>query len=275
MIRRILLPLERCDDDAGAVAFASALARRRRVEILLVRVEEWPMFGSFGLGWVPAWKACELDGVKSRLDAEDGVRTQILSTESAPTNAVMEQARQCAASLILLSYRQEGALMRVMHGSPADRILRDAPVPVLAVPGPARPVSRILYLFDGGKASVPGLRHVIDFAQLFEARVSLLRIGPPASGAVEPSSVEDRLLSILQRREVPARVVAGSDDVAGVVAREAADLVILSRTEETGRARTSLARRILQHSPVPLLIASEGSSRGPLIGAQVPLRVGI
>lgn len=277
MIRRILLPLERCDDDGGAVAFAETLSRRRRVELLLVRVEEWPMFGSFGLGWVPAWRASELDGVKSRLDAEEGVRARILSTESSPTHAVMEQARQCEASLILVSYRQEGPLMRVMHGSPADRILRDAPVPVLAVPGPARPVSRILYLFDGSKAAVPGLRHVIDFAQLFEAKVALLRIGPPpsSSGVGEPSSVEERLLSILQRREVPARVVAGSDDVAGVVSREESDLVILSRTEKTGRTRTALARQLLQRSSVPLLMASEGSLQGPLIGARVPLRVGI
>jgi nucleotide-binding universal stress UspA family protein len=272
MMRRILLPLERCDDDAGAVTFAGALARRRRVEILLLRVEEWPVFGPFGFGWAPAWRADGLAQVKNRLEAQEGIRTQILLPEAAPSAAVLQQAQRRAASLILLPYRQERTLLRVMYGSPADRILREAPIPVLAVPGPARPINRILYLFDDGGAAIPGLRHVIDFAQLFEASVALRRVGPAAS---ETPSIEERLLSILRRREVSARVAAGSDDPETAVSREGADLVILSRTHETGKACASLARRLLHHAPVPLLMTTEGPVPSPFIGARAPLRVGI
>ena len=47
-MKRMLLALERTDDGSGAVSFAQSLAQDRRAEILLLRVEEWPLFGSFG-----------------------------------------------------------------------------------------------------------------------------------------------------------------------------------------------------------------------------------
>ena len=275
MMRRILLALERGDDDGGAVALAALLARRRRLEILLLRVEEWPMFGPFGMGWSNAIRACDLAAVKARLDAENDGRTRILSPESMTSNAAIEQARLRAVSLLLMTYRQERPLMRVMYGSPSDRILRDAPVPVLAIPGPARPVSRIFYLFDGGTAGVPGLRHVIDFAQLFEAEVALMRVRLPAPVAEDKPPVEDRMLSILRRRDVAFRLLPGTDDPAPVVSREGADLVILSKTHETGKPCTSLARRLLHQASVPLLLTSEGPAPGPFVGADAPLRVGI
>ena len=273
MTRRILLPLERCDDDAGAVAFAATLALRRHMEVLLLRVEEWPMFGSFGLGWVPAWRAGGLEAVKARLDAEEGIQTRILRTDSVPSTSVLEQARLRSASLILLPYRQDRPLMRMMYGRPADRILRESPIPVLAVPGSARPVSRILYLFDGGEAAVSGLRHVIDFAQLFDAGVGLLRIGLPAPAGAPP--MEERLLSILARREVAARLLSGPDDAVAAVERERADLVIVPKTHETGKACTALARRVLEQAAVPLLLTCEGPVPSPFTGTEAPVRVGI
>lgn len=274
-MRRILLPLERCDDDAGAVSFARSLVRRRRAEILLLRVEEWPMFGSLGFGWAPAWRADGLEQVKARLEAEDGIRAQIILPEAVPSAAVVEQARRRGSSLILVPYRQERPLRRMVYGSPAEGILRVSPLPVLAVPGPDRPVSRILYLFDGGKAAVPGLRHVIDFAQLYEATVALLRIDLRSSPADEDPRAPERLLSILGRREVPARLLSGPADPAAAVPREGADLVILAKTPETGKACVALAKRVLQQASVPVLLTREGPLPSPFIGAQAPLRVGI
>lgn len=275
MMRRILLPLERIDDDAGAVEVAASLARRRRMEILLLRVEEWPVLGSFGMGWALAGREGELDAVKSRLGAEEGVQTEIVLPAAVPSAAVLDQALRRSASLILLPYHHDRPLMRLMYGSPADRLLRESPIPVLAVPGSARTISRILYLFDGGEAAMPGLRHVIDFAQLFDAGVALLRLQAPSGGRTEGPPVEERMLSLLGRRGVPARLVPGPADPVAAVSREGADLLILSKTHETAKICAALARRLLQLAPVPLLLTNEGSVPSPLTGAEAPLRVGI
>jgi nucleotide-binding universal stress UspA family protein len=276
MLRRILLPLERCDDDAGALEFARALARRRPLELMLLRVEELPMLGPFAMSFALASRACDLGGLKSRLDRE-GIRTTVLMSDAVTSSAVPEQARRRAASLILLPYHRESAWARMMHGGAGDRILRESPVPVLAVPAPSRTVTRILYAYDESEASLSCLRHAIDFAQLFEAKIGLLHL-PGSSRPPHPGvPVEERLLSILHRREVPVRVLPSSGDAAAdavaAVSHEGIDMMVLSGTPETEKACLSLARRVLQTASIPLLVAREEPVPSPLAG--VPLRVGI
>lgn len=272
MMKRILLPLERGDDGADAVSFARALARRRRVEILLLRVEEWPVFGSFGFGWTAAWRAGDLEPLKAALEREEGVRVRILWRDSCPAAAVPRHALELGASLILVPYSCDRSWSRLLSGHPAERLLRESPVPILAVPsvgGPGRAPARILYAHAGDEAALSGLRHVIDFAQMFEAAVDLLRLGGGSP------SIDERLLAVLGRREVPARVLAPSADLASAAAREDVGLVILSGRRDYEKAGATLARRVLQAAPVPLLLTREGPTPGPFVDAAPPLRIGI
>lgn len=281
MIRRILLPLERTDDRTSAVDYVRALARRRSVEVLLLRVEEWPFFGPFAIGWDPAWRSSDLEGVQAGLEQGEGVRTKVLTRNALPSAAVLEQVRLRAATLILVAYRNESGWMRMMYGNGAERILRESPIPVLAIPSgaPPRLPSRILYVFDGSDAAVPGIRHVIELAQLTNATVVLRR---PRIAALPPpgvSSVEERLLEILRRREVPAEVCIGTasavHDVLASIQEQGTDLVALTRTPRTDKACAGLAREVLQAAAVPLLMTREGSYPESTLGLGTPLRVGV
>jgi nucleotide-binding universal stress UspA family protein len=301
MTRRILLPLERGDDDTGAVALARSLARRRNVELLLLRVEEWPLVGSFGFGWAPAWRAGGLQPLKSSLEEEERVPATILSPDALPSSSVLTQARHRAASLIVVPYRHDRALLRVLHTHAAERILRESPIPVLAVPaGVDRPprITRILYAYESGAGAVPGLRHAIDFAQLFDAAVVLQRIrtapGPEegflpsllfrgkedrAHDEQDERSLEGRLLWILRRREVSAEVLPPADDpvrdVLRSVDRNGIDLVHLAASRDTERMRLSLARHVLEDARVPVLVTREESAFPPMVGTGSRVRVGI
>lgn len=302
MTRRILLALERTDDETAVVPFARMLAQRRHAEILLARVEEWPLVGPFGFGWASAWRGGALDALKSELEDHGGVPTRILSRDAVPSSALLPQARQRAASLILMPYRHEHTFFRAVHGHPTDRVLRESPVPVLAVPvgsdAPPPRVTKILYLYEGGEGAVPGLRHAIDFAQLFEARIVLQHV-PPAAHPEEgflPSllfrgkeerdrvredqrSLENRLLWILKRREVPAEVLPPAvdpvRDVLHAVTRHRIDLVHLAPAHEPERARLSLLRHVLQEPHVPVLLTREGTPSFPPADVDSRVRVGI
>src|SRR5688572_24888896 len=178
-MKRVLLALERPDDGSEAVAFARSLARERNSEILLLRVEEWPLFSSFSVGCSPVWRTSDLDDVRTRLETDDGVRARILSTQSATSAAVVPQARRGSASLIVLAFRSERTWVRLMSGDPTERILRESTVPVLSVPPGGSPPprrSKILFAYEDGDAAVWALRHVIDFAQTYDAGVALLRL---------------------------------------------------------------------------------------------------
>jgi len=301
MTRRILLPLELGDDDTAAVALARSLARPRNVELLLLRVEEWPLVGSFGFGWAPAWRAGGLQPLKTSLEEEERVPATILSPDALPSSSVLTQARHRAASLIVVPYRHDRALLRVLHTHAADRILRESPIPVLAVPAVvARPpqITRILYAYESGAGAVPGLRHAIDFAQLYDASVVLQRIrtAPAPDEGFLPSllfrakedrardkqderSLEGRLLWILRRREVPAEALPPADDavrdVLASIDKNGIDLVHLAAPRDSERTRLSLARHVLEDAGVPVLVTREESAFSPMVGAGSRVRVGI
>jgi nucleotide-binding universal stress UspA family protein len=296
MTRRILLPLEHGDDATSAVELARWMALRRKAELLLLRVEEWPVSGSFGFGWTAPWRAGQLKELKTALEGPEGVSATILSDDALPAASILKQAQLRGASLIIVPFRHERALLRVLSVHPADRVLREATLPVLAVPAagarrvPA--VSRVLYAYENGPEAVLGLRHAIDFAQMFDASVVLQRLRtatPPEPllprkraeprGEQETKSLEGRLLWILKRREVPSQVLPPADepprDLVPALAQNGIDLVLLTRTRNSGKAPLSLARHVLQEARVPVLLTREESPLSTLHEAGSRLRIGI
>ena len=275
-MKRVLLALERSDDGSEAVAFAQSLARERRAEILLMRVEEWPLFGSFS--GVHGWRSSDLEGVRTRLQADEGVRARILLRDSATASAVVSQARRGSASLIVVPYRAERTWMRLMSADPAERVLRESTLPVLAVPGGARPPSRrarILFAYEDGDAAVWGLRHVIEFAQHFEAGVALLQLRTLG----RPKPAAERLLTILKKREVVAEALpdgkgAPLEDIANA-ARTGFGLVSLLRTPKRTKAFAALSRSVLQCVPLPVLLLGDRVPSAATLDASPPLRMGI
>jgi nucleotide-binding universal stress UspA family protein len=266
-MKRVLLALERSDDGSGAVAFARSLARDRMAEILLLRVEEWPLLSSFAVA--PGWRSSDLEAVRSSLEAAGGVQARILRNESATSAAVVPQARRESASLIVLPYHTERTWMRLMSGAPVERILRESTIPVLAVPGGGSPParrSRILFAYEDGEAAVWGLRHVIEFAQVYEAGVRLLRLRVPRAGDREAGDepAAGRLMRVLEKREVPAEVLPDGrgtplEDVASA-SRQGCGLVALMKSpKRTRRSFFALARAILQCVPLPVLLLGDGS----------------
>jgi nucleotide-binding universal stress UspA family protein len=280
-MKRVLLALERSDDGSGAVACARSLAGDRKAEILLLRVEEWPLFSSFAVA--PGWRSSDLEAVRSSLEAGEGVRARILRNESATSAAVVPQARRESASLIVLPYRTDRTWMRLVSGAPAERVLRESTIPVLAVPDGGSPPprrSRILFAYEDGHAAVWGLRHVIEFAQAYEAGVALLRLRAPGLRASGPDPAAESLMSILKKREVPAEVLpdgAGTplEDVSKAAAQGFGLVVLMKSPRRFRRAVSALARAILQCVPLPLLLLGDGSPAASALETPAPLRMRI
>ena len=72
--------------------------------------------------------------VRSELDAS-GVRHEIRHTARSgdAAEAIVEVAQEIKASLVVIGLRRRSAVGRLLLGSKAQRILLDAPCPVLAV----------------------------------------------------------------------------------------------------------------------------------------------
>jgi nucleotide-binding universal stress UspA family protein len=80
----------------------------------------------------------EIELVKSRL-AESGVEYELrqLVRGHEPAEEVVDLAEEVGAELIVIGMRHRSAVGKFLLGSTAQRILLDAPCPVLAVKAPA------------------------------------------------------------------------------------------------------------------------------------------
>jgi len=74
-----------------------------------------------------------IDTLPARLPA--GIASEVLLREGAPTEGIIDAAREWDADLIIAGTHGRGGLQRLFVGSTAEAVLRSAPCPVLVIRG--------------------------------------------------------------------------------------------------------------------------------------------
>lgn len=217
-LRRILVPLDFSGKSRQALDFAVPLAEQYGGKIVLAHVVQPPAMSAWhaipGGGHYLAMKRHNLtDAAQKRLSemASDhvpsGVRRQTVVLRGSPGDELMAMAERLKVELIVLSTRGHTGLKRMLIGSTAERVVRHAGCPVLAVrrqgtqsrrpmtrparkevelPGratPTLPWRRILVPIDFSKTSLRAFETAVPLAQDCGARLFLLNVIEPAAYA--------------------------------------------------------------------------------------------
>ena len=142
MFKKILVGTDFSEPSDAARRTAVELARRLGAELEIVHVEEPLPAYAFSEGALPDlprlqeevrnWAERELEQqAKEARAAGVPVTTAVLL--GTPANAIVEKARADGADLIVAGTHGRTGLERVLLGSVAERIVRNAPCPVLTV----------------------------------------------------------------------------------------------------------------------------------------------
>ena len=120
-------------DQFGEVALEHGITRARATSSPLVLVSVAREDGR------PALKADELENLRAEIRDKTGTEVSIRQPSGDDTSEeILTVAREVKAGLIIIGLRPRTAVGKLLMGSTAQRILMDAPVPVLAVkPGQA------------------------------------------------------------------------------------------------------------------------------------------
>ena len=142
-IRRIIVPTDFSPASQRAIDYAVTLARPLNASLLLLHVVEQPFVG--GGGW--EWYIPDAPALLERLEADsrtqlaeigDGLTQQGLAVTTEvrrglPTGGIVAAAADGGADLIVMSTHGRSGLPHLLLGSVAERVIRTAPCPVLAV----------------------------------------------------------------------------------------------------------------------------------------------
>lgn len=127
-LRRLLVALDGSSFAEQALPYAEALALALRAEVVLLSVLHAPDDAA-GRAATVAY----VDGIAAAL-GQRGVAARGLVTGAEAAATIVAEADGQAADLIVLATRGRGGLERLLLGSVATAVVRDAPCPVLLIP---------------------------------------------------------------------------------------------------------------------------------------------
>jgi nucleotide-binding universal stress UspA family protein len=269
---RILVPTDFSETAGHALRYASELARASgaRLTVLYSDLFTPPIDYTAVIG---GWNENALPQMKARAeeqlqrDAEANIDPSVLYDTAvriaAPLDGILAQARESEAELIVMGTHGRTGFRRLVIGSVTESVMRQAKVPVLAVPPHG----------DATAAIKTIVCPVIYNEQCAAALTFAARIAPPdaqfivlrASPAKDFTSSADDLFAL--RQWVPESIAGrcklrmlGDERVANQIESLArsthADLIVAAEPADRSAADVlhgTFAARLVQHSECPVL----------------------
>lgn len=289
---RILLATDLSRWAKRAEAYACALASSWRATLTVVSVLEFPPgmnpeypVNRLYLGEMMKQATRELVDLKARAANRDiAVHTRIAT--GIPSEEVLAAAEAEDTDLIVVGTRGKTGLEHVVLGSTAERIIRTAPCPVLAVRMESKeggegvqhdPVSmeRILVPIDFSDCSLDALEYAVVVAQRAKASLRLVHVLEPVCygldftlghmakrGQIREAMTErlSGLVSALTSAQVTAdsqlRGGLPADSILDAAQTQPADLIVMGTHGRRGLSHAfcgSVAEAVLRKARCPVL----------------------
>lgn len=300
LFETILLPLDGSELSESAIPYAAALSELAGASIVVLHVfeEMRPVFDARRgeVVWIsPEQPTVELEAPELLEGPIGRLRSDRLTVRAVfrlgdPDAEILAEVERWPAPLIVMASHGRGGLERLLLGSVADRIVREAPAPVLVVPAapasahPARVQFRtILVPLDGSPLAEHALPVAMELARLARAGLTLVRVVDTHKGLAGGDELEqferEAEVYLRQRAETladpPGRtilwhVLSGepSEQLRRFITARQPDLVVMV-TRGRGRLGRwllgSVAEDLLTSGAAPLLLlrARDDASQRP------------
>ena len=140
-IRKILTPTDFSQHSKEALRYAVELAKVHDAEIILGHVMEPPIYPTMFEGAAVAVPPLDESLRKQLQEHLETMRkeeigdlpTKVIVREGSPTNELIELAREEDVDLIVIATHGYTGIKHMLLGSTAEKIVRNAPCPVLTV----------------------------------------------------------------------------------------------------------------------------------------------
>jgi len=303
MSKTILLPLDGSALADRARPYAVALARRTGGRIVLmeaVALKTLPHEPTTNADMKVMDKADKfLTDVEADLIAQ-GINAQHHELFEEPAEAILDAAVRYSVDLVVMATHGRSGIGRMLYGSVADQVLREAEVPVLLVPAhinhawPSDQPLNILVPLDGSPLAEEALASALLLSEAFPAKIHLLRVvEPPAyplygdGYAYIPYDeeadlsearryIEDRAATLRGRGlDVSATVLVGTAGrtIEAYARDETVDVIAMATHGLSGVGRLvlgSVATDVLRRGIAPVLLVRPANVPNPLAEVAPP-----
>jgi nucleotide-binding universal stress UspA family protein len=292
LMTRILFATDFSDCSGRAQEYAMYLATAWDAKVDVLHVIEGPAWltgRAAALGVVEQAQketAQRLDVVHHQME-RSGVAATVQGVTGIPSEQITLAARESGADLIVLGMQGRTKLLHGLVGSTTERVIRDGPCPVLAIPGfgdearpgteapPSTPVRHILAPVDFSSPSLDSLEYAIQLANGLGAKLTLVHVLEPMYYDLECGlgSIEHEVrkrehwrkqLTALSELVKSFGLSAGyeiaggipSESILGCALRSGCDLIVMGTHGRRGVSRMrfgSVAEAVVRGATCPVL----------------------
>jgi nucleotide-binding universal stress UspA family protein len=290
---KVLIPLDGSRLAEHSLAFLPALRQRGDLAVSLLSVVDFP---EDLLGFVQTEEqereqnmlSTYLREIADDLNSHLGVMVDYEVGRGPAARVILEHAQDKSPDLLVISTHGRSGVARWQRGAVADKVIREAACPVLVVgpramekgqwldPELVPPFKQILVPLDGSELAELALTKAIDYAELYDSRLHLLRVMPylPISSGYwdQPATIAkdileggvvylDGLRARTRGRDVltAARIGSPASEIDRYIKTNDIDLVVMTSHGRGGLSRAvlgSVSDRIIGSGPPVLLVRS-------------------
>ena len=281
-LKNILLATDFSPATENAIRYAGELARHSKAKLFALHVQAPPNYALPAQSWKSTVEATELQAreLREKLgNAFPEIESEVIVGEGIPWRVLTSVVEENQIDLIVLGTRGRTGIGKLLLGSQAEEILRDAPCPVL-VAGPytywsehgGKKLAEILYATDFGLNGQEAGPYAFSLTEEYGAHLTLLHVieDPRADefvNASQLSEASERKLRDLVSEEAgaigePAFLVeqgSAARKILEVADRIHADLIVLGVRRASGfpgaatHLPTAVAHKVVAEANCPVL----------------------
>jgi nucleotide-binding universal stress UspA family protein len=286
LVKQILFATDFSESAGRAQAHAVFLAKEYEAGLHVVHVLERPAW--FGLEPATAFylEQVQREGEKQLAAIEQQLRdsgvtaVNVRQPAGIPSEEIKKAAQDTGADLLVVGTAGRTGLEAILLGSTAERVIKDAPCPVLGVrasPGTGRTPSihHVMAPLDFSAPSLDAVEYAIQVANDFGAKLTLIHVleGIHYRPGLELRSVEaywekwahwrqqlDRLAGLVSSFGLSTETMlcgdVPADSIVESATQQGCDLIVMGTHGRRGWARLrlgSVAEAVLRQAPCPVL----------------------
>ncbi len=189
MFNKILVPLDGSELAERALKPAIKIAQHSEAEIVLLRTPSSEaviaaaphLYGGYDLMYPSQalsksrQEAGEYLNRTQQAAAQFGLNVRVKASEGDVAEIIMETSIEEHVDLIVMSSHGYSGITRWVLGSVAEKVLGNAPCPVLVIRS-AQPLDKALITLDGSELAESAVKPGLDVAKVLSSEVTMLRV---------------------------------------------------------------------------------------------------
>jgi nucleotide-binding universal stress UspA family protein len=274
-LKKIIHPTDFSENASNAFEFAISLSRKLDAELVILHISELPAVvdsSATDLTFEEMENEKRLSEMEHLQNYASDFLTDIYSTSNilfdvklndSVSKGIIDAANEMDASLIVMGAKGESLLRETIMGSTTKKLIAAAPCPVIAVPAKAEfeEINRIVYASDFNDNDLPALQRVADFAEIFDAEISVLHVfDEDAFIQRDDSGYKRKLAEIVNYPHLNYHSDTSDDieaSVADYVEDYNADLLVMFEKQTNGIIgrlfHHDMVKELALHTTIPLM----------------------